>query len=85
MPVITIFVKDLDGRSMTFEVKPTETVRRLKELIDERRGIASNMQRLLFGGHQLDNERTLTSYNIRHNATVVLGEKMKMCSRIILL
>jgi len=77
MPVMTIFIKTLDGRSMTFEVKPTETVDKLKELINDRQNIAPDMQRLLFGGKQLEDGKTLKDYNIGPDATGHLSEKMK--------
>lgn len=77
---MTIFIKTFEGRSMTFEVKPTETVERLKQLVEERVNIAPNLQRLLFGGKQLEDGQTLKYYNIRHNATGHLGEKMNMFS-----
>jgi large subunit ribosomal protein L40e len=80
MPAMTIFIKTLDGRSMTFEVKPTETVDKLKALIEERQNIAPEMQRLLFGGKQLEDGKTLSDYNIGPDATGHLSEKMNMPS-----
>ena len=80
LPAMTIFIKTLDGRSMTFEVKPTETVDRLKKLIEERQNIAPDMQRLLFGGKQLEDGKTLQDYNIGPDATGHLSEKMNMSS-----
>ena len=77
---MTIFVKTLAGRSMTFEVKPTETVDKLKKLIEERENIAPEMQRLLFGGKQLEDGKTLNDYNIGPDATGHLSEKMNVLS-----
>lgn len=77
---MTIFIKTLNGRSMTFEVKPTETVDRLKQLVEEKENIAPHMQRLLFGGKQLEDGKTLKDYNIGHNATGQLSEKMNVFS-----
>lgn len=65
---------------MTFEVKPTETVDSLKKLIEERENIAPNMQRLLFGGKQLEEGKTLKDFNIGPDATGHLSEKMNMFS-----
>jgi large subunit ribosomal protein L40e len=66
---MTVFIKTLDGRSMTFQVKPTETVDKLKKLVEERQNIAPDMQRLLFGGKQLEAGKTLEYYNIGPDAT----------------
>ena len=71
---MTIFIKTLDGRSMTFQIKPSETVDKLKKLVEERQGIAPDMQRLLFGGKQLEDGKTLKDYNIGPEATGQLSE-----------
>ena len=78
MPAMTIFIKTLDGRSMTFEVKPTATVDSLKKSIEDRQNIAPDMQRLLFGGKQLEDGKTLQDYNIGPEATGHLSEKMNV-------
>jgi len=75
--LMTIFIKTHEGRSMTFEVKPTETVDRLKQLIEERENIAPGMQRLLFGGKQLEEGKTLKDYNIGPDATGHLTFRMR--------
>jgi ubiquitin C len=77
---MTIFIKTLEGRSMTFEVKPTDTVDSLKHLIEKRENIAPNLQRLLFGGKQLEEGKTLKDYNIGPDATGHLSEKMNVFS-----
>jgi len=74
---MTIFIKTLDGRSMTFEVKPTETVDNLKKSVEERQNIAPDMQRLLFGGKQLEDGKTLQDYNIGPDATGHLTFRMR--------
>jgi len=67
--LMTIFIKTLEGHSLTFQVKPTETVDKLKKLVQERQGIAPDLQRLLFGGKQLEDGKTLKDYNIGPDAT----------------
>lgn len=74
---MTIFIKTLNGRSLTFEVQPTDTVNKLKQLVEERQGPSPGM-RLLFGGKQLDDGKTLKDYNIGHNATGHLCEGMNV-------
>jgi ubiquitin-large subunit ribosomal protein L40e len=74
MLVMTIFIKTLEGHSLTFQVKPTETVDKLKKLVQERQGIAPDLQRLLFGGKQLEDGKTLKDYNIGPDATGQLSE-----------
>jgi len=74
---MTIFVKTLEGRSMAFQVKPTETVDGLKRLVEERQGVAPDMQRLLFGGKQLEDGKTLKDYNIGPEATGQMTFRMR--------
>ncbi|XP_033127616.1 ubiquitin-like protein 4A [Anneissia japonica] len=70
-----IFVKDLQGRSLTFEVYPDTTVIELKHMIFTRCQIAVASQRLLFQGKQLVDEHTMEFSGIRKgmNATIHLA------------
>ena len=57
-PVQQIFVKDLDGKTNTFEVLESDTIWDLKLLIQAKTGIGMNSQRLIFAGTQLDDDMT---------------------------
>ena len=48
-----IFVKTLTGKTITLEVEPNDSIQSIKRKIQEKDGIQSNQQRLIFAGKQL--------------------------------
>ena len=68
--LIRIFVKTLSGNTIYLHVSPADTVDILKTKIQCEEGIPTNLQRLIYGGTQLENGRTLSDYKIQEDSTV---------------
>ena len=60
------------GKIITLEVEGFYTVEHVKSIIEDKEGIQSDFQRLIFAGKQLENYRTLSHYNIKHKCTLLL-------------
>ncbi|CAI2164657.1 15922_t:CDS:2 [Funneliformis geosporum] len=72
-----LFVKTLSGQTITINAEFTKTTNQLKLAIQEKNGTPTNQQRLIFAGKQLEDGRTLGSYNIQNESTIHLLIRLK--------
>jgi ubiquitin C len=72
-----IFIKTLQGKSITLEVNDDDSIESIKKKINDIEGIPQDQQRLVFNGKQLEDANTLKDYNIDADSTIHLVLRLR--------
>jgi len=72
-----LFVKTLTGKTVSIEIEEGESIEDVKAKIAEKEGIPAEQQRIIFGGQQLQDGKTVDDYNIGDDATLHLVLRLR--------
>lgn len=71
-----IFVKTLQGKTITLDVESWSTTHQVKQLIEATEGIPPNCQRLIYAGKQMEDSATLQDYSVTKQSCIHLAMRM---------
>jgi large subunit ribosomal protein L40e len=71
------YVKLISGQQIAFKLELDATIAQIKQDIFEQQSIKVEDQRLVFGGKQLEDDKTLRDYGVENGSTMHLVLRLK--------
>ena len=75
-----IYIKFLNGKTITLMLKPSDTITIVKKKIQDHEKIQANQQRVVLKGKELEDSCTLAYYNITEQSTFHIVLKLMLSS-----
>ncbi|XP_073322774.1 polyubiquitin-like [Pagrus major] len=76
-PTFEVFLKDLQGKTTTYDIRPDETVMNFKRRVESREGVPANQQRLIYQSRELQDEKSLSDYNVEALGTINMTSRLR--------
>ena len=74
---INVFVVTLTGKTSSYIINPSENVLSLQVKVQDTEGIPPDRQRMVFKGKPIEQEKTLSEYNIQNGSIVHLVLRLR--------
>jgi len=71
-----VFIKTLTGKTIALDAVSSNSIEIVKDRIRDKEGIPTDMQRLIIGRKELENDRTLCDYNVQNESVIYLVIKL---------
>ncbi|XP_078278026.1 uncharacterized protein LOC144606098 [Rhinoraja longicauda] len=72
-----IFLVNEKGKTTTYDVLPSESVREFRNKVQRQEGATPEQQRLVFGSMELQDGRLLSDYNIKTHSKIHLTFRLR--------